>query len=183
VLRSPGSTQNSTTLARRRLRYVLELWLEKHSQEVKLTNPSEANSFSVTKESSSIYWSPKVHYCVHRSLLSPTPCVMFCTMLISTARSCYPYIEPPSWRTIRYQLYAAACSLCSQPYLEAISSICNLRTCHAVVTRDPLNMDWKSTLIKLLHVVRLRSYAVSAFFLISRGNAACVCPSNDCLTR
>jgi hypothetical protein len=27
------------------------------------------------------------------------------------------------------------------PYLEAFSSICNLRMGHAVVTRDPLNMD------------------------------------------
>jgi hypothetical protein len=27
------------------------------------------------------------------------------------------------------------------PYLEAFSSIRNLRTCHAVVTRDPLNME------------------------------------------
>jgi hypothetical protein len=26
------------------------------------------------------------------------------------------------------------------PYLEAVSSIHNLRTCHVVVTRDPLNM-------------------------------------------
>jgi hypothetical protein len=26
------------------------------------------------------------------------------------------------------------------PYLEAKSSICNLRTCHTVVTRGPLNM-------------------------------------------
>jgi hypothetical protein len=28
------------------------------------------------------------------------------------------------------------------PYLEAVSSIRNLRTRHAVVTRDPLNMDY-----------------------------------------
>jgi hypothetical protein len=27
------------------------------------------------------------------------------------------------------------------PYLEAVSSICNLRMQHAVVTRDPSNME------------------------------------------
>jgi hypothetical protein len=29
------------------------------------------------------------------------------------------------------------------PYLEAVSSIRNPRTCHAVVTVDPLNMEFK----------------------------------------
>jgi hypothetical protein len=28
------------------------------------------------------------------------------------------------------------------PYLEAVSSIRNQRTCYAVVTWDPLNIDW-----------------------------------------
>jgi hypothetical protein len=39
------------------------------------------------------------------------------------------------------------------PYLEDVSSIRNLRTRHAVVTRDPLNMDCRITIIYYVEVI------------------------------
>jgi hypothetical protein len=39
------------------------------------------------------------------------------------------------------------------PYLEAVSSIRNLRTRHAVVTRDPLNMDNTTTTTKTTTII------------------------------
>jgi len=49
------------------------------------------------------------------------------------------------------QAEASSCIICPQllihyihshpSYLEAVSSVCNLRMCHAVVTRDPLNIS------------------------------------------
>jgi hypothetical protein len=49
----------------------------------------------------------------------------------------------PSWRTTPWGLSVTAYSVYIHTYpsyLEAICSIHNLRTCHTVVTRDPLNM-------------------------------------------
>jgi hypothetical protein len=57
-------------------------------------------------------------------------------------RGCRPHAQPPSWRTTPCRLSATAYSIYSQ--LPSISgglpSIRNLRTRHAVVTRNPPNM-------------------------------------------
>jgi hypothetical protein len=39
------------------------------------------------------------------------------------------------------------------PYLEAVSSIRNLWTRHAVVTRDPLNMDALITVLEIMSAI------------------------------
>jgi hypothetical protein len=54
-------------------------------------------------------------------------------------RSCKPHAGGPSLVGCASLLIQYICSY--SPYLEAISSISNLETLHAMVTRDPLNMD------------------------------------------
>jgi hypothetical protein len=65
----------------------------------------------------------------------------FVTSLFFTVRTCYPHAQPPSCRNTPCRLSATAYSIYSQvpSYLEAVSSIRNLRTRHAVVTWDPPN--------------------------------------------
>jgi hypothetical protein len=65
-------------------------------------------------------------------------------------RDCRPHAQPPSWRTTPCRLSATAFSIYSQlPSVPGgLPSIRNLRTCHAVVTRDPPNMACCSTFYK-----------------------------------
>jgi hypothetical protein len=53
-----------------------------------------------------------------------------------------PHAQPPSWRTTPYRLSATVYSIYLQlPSVPGgLPSNRNLRRCHAVVTRDPLNM-------------------------------------------
>jgi hypothetical protein len=62
---------------------------------------------------------------------------------VFTVRGCQPHAKPPSWRTTRYRLSVTVYSLYSQqPSLTGrLTSNRKLRTCHAVVTRDPPNLD------------------------------------------
>jgi hypothetical protein len=66
----------------------------------------------------------------------------FATGLFFKVRRCKPHAQPPSWRTTPVGCprlliqYIRSCP----PKLEGVSSIRNLRTRHAVVTRDPHNM-------------------------------------------
>jgi hypothetical protein len=59
-----------------------------------------------------------------------------------TVRGCRPHAQPPSWGTIPCRLSATAYSIYSQlPSVPGrLPSMRNLRTRHAVVTRDPPNM-------------------------------------------
>jgi hypothetical protein len=57
---------------------------------------------------------------------------IFVTSLFFTVRSSWPQAQPPSWRTILSRPSTTAYSIYSQ-----LPSIRNLRTRHAVVTRDP----------------------------------------------
>jgi hypothetical protein len=72
---------------------------------------------------------------------SPRPCVTFRNGLIFTVRHCQPNPEaggPPLFGSPRLLIkYIRSCP----QYLEAISSIRNPRTHHAVVTRDPLHVE------------------------------------------
>jgi hypothetical protein len=68
----------------------------------------------------------------------------FVTSLFLTARSCKPHAQPPSWRTSPCRLSGTAYSIYWQlPSIsgDRVSSIRNLRTHHAVVTRDPPKTD------------------------------------------
>jgi hypothetical protein len=47
--------------------------------------------------------------------------------------------QPPSWTTTPCQLPATADIYLQLPFTSGASSIHNLRTCHARVTKDPLN--------------------------------------------
>jgi hypothetical protein len=78
---------------------------------------------------------------------------------IFTVRGCRPHAQPPSWRTTSCRLSATAYSIYSQlPSVPGgLPSIRNLRTRHAVVTRNPPNMETEQTL-KLLHPTRTRSH-------------------------
>jgi hypothetical protein len=51
--------------------------------------------------------------------------------------------NPPSWRTNHCRLFETVYSdICiHRPYLQTVFPIPNLRSRHAVVTRDPLNVD------------------------------------------
>jgi hypothetical protein len=68
--------------------------------------------------------------------------VTFHIKIIFNVRSREPNTQPPSWRTTPCRLSA---QLLIQrirrhlPQLEAFFSICNLRLCYTMVTRDPLN--------------------------------------------
>jgi hypothetical protein len=59
----------------------------------------------------------------------------------------WPHAQPPSWRTTPYRLSATAYSIYSQlpSVLGRLPSIRNLRTRHAVVTRDSPNMARHNT--------------------------------------
>jgi hypothetical protein len=71
---------------------------------------------------------------------------IFVTSLFFTGRSCLPHAQLPSWRTTPCLLSVTAyqCIRSYPPYLEGISSISNLRAPHAMLTRDPTNMDWNT---------------------------------------
>jgi hypothetical protein len=64
------------------------------------------------------------------------------TSLLLTA-SCYPHGQPPSLRNTPCRLSRLLIQHIRRtlPHLEGVSSICNLRTRHAVVTREPPNME------------------------------------------
>jgi hypothetical protein len=47
---------------------------------------------------------------------------------------------------------------CYPPYLEAVSSIRNLRTRHAVVTRNPLNMGFQYIFLKSILILSCMRY-------------------------
>jgi hypothetical protein len=51
-----------------------------------------------------------------------------------TPEALVPHLVGCTWLLIQY-----SCSY--PPYLEAVTIICNQRTCHAAVTTDPLNME------------------------------------------
>jgi hypothetical protein len=62
-------------------------------------------------------------------------------------RGCQPHAEPPSWRTTPFRPYATAYSVYSQlPSIpRGLPSIHNLRMRHAVVIKDPPNVDMSIT--------------------------------------
>jgi hypothetical protein len=95
---------------------------------------------------------PKVQHLIHRAqTIRPGP--RLCSVFSKRHRALRWWLlapaQPPSWRTTHCRLSANAYSIYSQ-YLEAVSSIRNPRTRHAVVTVDPLNMHVSNT----SHVVR-----------------------------
>jgi hypothetical protein len=71
----------------------------------------------------------------------------FVTEKIFTLRGCYPHAQPPSWRTTPCRLSATVYSIYSQlpPVSGGLPSIRNLRTCHAVATRNLPNIDYRHT--------------------------------------
>jgi hypothetical protein len=67
---------------------------------------------------------------ISEALVNNSQQIQFLTVgggLLATAK-------PPSWRATPPSIRSYP------PHLEAISSIHNLSMCHAVVTRDPLNL-------------------------------------------
>jgi len=74
---------------------------------------------------------------------SPKPYIMFYHILFC----CNEILASCEIPILQYYHFYAVCEcLCDihsySPCLEAIFSICNLRTCHVVMTRDPHNMEF-----------------------------------------
>jgi hypothetical protein len=90
----------------------------------------------------------------------------FVTSSFLTVRSCYPTANsqaggPPLVDCPRLLIhYIRSCP----PYLEAVSSIRNLRTRHAVVTRDPSNPSRKMRCAG--HVARMGRRGMNAYRLL-----------------
>jgi hypothetical protein len=76
-----------------------------------------------------------------------------------TERGCRPHAQPPSWRTTPCRLSAAAYSIYSQlpSVAGGLPSIRNLRTRHAVMTRDPPNktMRISNITVYICHTILL----------------------------
>ena len=93
---------------------------------------------------------------------SPRPYIMFYHILFcgnEVLASC-------KIRTLEYYHFYAVCEcLCDihrySPCLEAIFSICNLRACHVVMTRDPHNVESYAFNSAAEHIMLL--FAVAAF--------------------
>jgi hypothetical protein len=82
-----------------------------------------------------------------------------------------PHAQPPSWITTPCRLSATAYSIYSQlPSVpEGLPSIRNLRTRHAVVTRDPTNMGYESYMCvkgkgKVVPLLLTEHYAMKAYW-------------------
>jgi hypothetical protein len=135
---------------------------------MKLSPFWEAASCAATQELPSILWDSKLHYCVNKSpslasilrqirswgrlskwsvqvraplwggeeLLAPRPTAQQENRLLSAVRDCF---------SIYFYSYP--------PYLEAVSSIRNLRTRYEVSTKDPLNMVHKQCKNKYIQYV------------------------------
>jgi hypothetical protein len=110
-----------------------------------LTNSMELSpswdtaNFAATKKFPNILQNLKVHYCVHNS---PTwPFVEFHSKLIFLR---WGVVTP--WATLKIEIHSCWLSwlliqcICSYASISGCS-ICNLRTHHAMATRDAFNMD------------------------------------------
>jgi hypothetical protein len=111
---------------------------------MELSPPWEAASCAITQEFLNILCNLKVHYCGHKNPLRPF--VTFHNKVIFLRWIVSPMPKPQAGRPpldgcpqlLNQYIHSYP------PHLEAVSSIHNLRTYHAVVTWDPLNMAFFS---------------------------------------